>query len=419
MHILKRRLTVRLEHSLLTDRVTALMGPRQAGKTTLVRNLLRTTKDFQYYNLKDPIVRKLLTENGRQEFHHYRNSTIVLDEVQTVPALLELIQLQVDEYPEAKGQFLLLGSNHLLLNRHIKESLAGRVALFTLLPLSFGEQLENDEKTLLEQLTETEGMEECRAVLENFYIPVERTSHYQDIFTDLNMFGGYPEFLNRHNPRDKREWLSSYHQTYLETDLRQLVELRNPETFETFEQLFSQRVGNLMNISELARDCGRSADTIKRFIGYYRQLFISWRAKPYFSNPGKRMMKMSKYYFYDSGLFRSLVNDFTTLSGQYFENTVLTEIRKNLHFSSNDKELYFARTATGVEVDGFIKTPVSKCNLFVEIKQTDRNKKQDIKHLKKYVADDAEGVGILVNNSSRIEKMDERIWSVPAVWLLS
>jgi uncharacterized protein len=419
MNILKRRLTARIEHSLVTDRVTALMGPRQAGKTTLVRHLLKVEKQVQYYNLKDPAVRRALKENGRAEFEHFKDATIILDEVQTVPSLLEMIQLQVDDYPEEKGQFLLLGSSHLLLNRHIKESLAGRVALFTLLPLSFGELLQRDGKPLFEQLLMADNISQSTAILSSYYLPATESRRCKDEFKKLDLFGGYPEFIDRIDPQERKDWLGSYHQTYLETDLRQLVELRNPESFEIFEKMFAQRVCNLMNISELGRDCGLSADTVRRFIEYFRQLFISWQAKPYHTNPGKRMMKMSKYYFYDTGLLRSILGDFSMNSGQFFENTVLTEIKKILCHNARLRKLYFSRTATGVEADGYIAPHNGDTSFFIEVKQSEKSRPQDIRHLGKYVAEKESSIGLLINNGPGINRLDDRIWAVPAAWLFN
>lgn len=231
------------------------------------------------------------------------------------------------------------------------------------------------------------------------------------------MFGGYPEFLSRKDPQDRKDWLSNYHQTYLETDLRQLVELRKTASFEVFEKMFAQRVGNLMNISELGRDCTLSADTIRRFIGYYRQLFISWQARPFHANPGKRMMKMSKYYFYDTGLLRSVRSDFSPGSGQFFENTVLAEVKKILSFQPGEQKLYFSRTATGVEVDAFCSSFNGKVSLFMEIKQAEKTRKQDARHLKKYLSWTANGLGLLIHNGTGVEQLDNKIWAVPAGWL--
>jgi predicted AAA+ superfamily ATPase len=419
MHFFNRRLTAKIEHSLVTDRATALMGPRQAGKTTLVRHLLRGKKELKYYNLKDPAVRSILQENGRQEFEHFSKATIILDEVQTLPSLLELIQLLVDDSPKEKGRFLLLGSNHLLLNRHIKESLAGRVALFTLLPFSLGELLQQDMYTLLEQLLMAESPGACSTILTHAYLPVQKSSRAQQEFQKLNRFGGYPEFLERKVARDRKDWLANYHQTYLETDLRQLVDLRNTESFDIFEKMFAQRAGNLMNISELARDCGLSADTIRRFIGYYRQLFISWQARPYHANIGKRMMKMSKYYYYDTGLLRSVLGSFSVSSGQFFENTVLAEIKKILSFTEGQQDLSFSRTSTGVEADGLFYSNNGQVQFFIEVKQAETYHAKDIRHLKKYINANEESIGLLVNNATGVKQLDERIWSVPAAWLFS
>ncbi len=419
MNISKRHLTARIEHSLVTDRVTALMGPRQAGKTTLVRHLLDCKKETRYYNLKDPVVRQMLKENGKQEFEHFRDTTIILDEVQIVPTLLEYIQLQVDKYPENKGQFLLLGSNHLLLNRHIKESLAGRVALFTLLPFSFGELLEKTNDSLFKQLLMTDSVAEVTDTLAQFYLPVNEGVEFQNRFKELDLYGGYPEFITRKDPQDRKDWLINYRQTYLETDLRQLVDLRNTESFEIFEKMFSQRVGNLMNISELGRDCGLNNDTIRRFIGYYRQLFIAWQAKPYHANVAKRMTKMSKYYFFDTGLLRSILGDFSNNAGQFFENTVLAEIKKIFYCDGSRKKLYFSRTATGVEADGHFTSHNGDLSFYIEIKKSERTRIQDIKHLKKYIANQDNSLGLLINNAHGANQLTDKIWSVPAAWLFA
>jgi len=417
MDILQRRLTPKIEHSLKTDRVTALMGPRQAGKTTLVRRLLHCDRKIRYYNLKDPLVRQALKENSRREFVYYKDALIILDEVQTMPSLLELIQLEVDETPQHKGRFLLLGSNHLLLNRHIKESLAGRVALFTLLPFSFAERLGKCEKTFFEQLLAAPNRNAIESLLKSLYVPMEQSVRYAEHFDELNRFGGYPEFLHRTEPDDRVAWLNNYHQTYLETDLRQLVELRNPESFEVFEKMFALRTANLMNISELARDCGLAADTVRRFIGYFKQLFVAWQARPYHVNPGKRMMKMSKYFFYDTGVLRAISENFSDKSGLFYENTVLAEVKKILSFQGNVEKLYFARTATGVEADGLLWSLNGKTTFFLKVKQADKVHPKDIRHLKKYVHQAEQSLGLLIYNGRHCQRLEEHIWTVPAPWL--
>jgi len=418
LKIVPRLLTEQIQHSLKVDRVVALMGPRQAGKTTLARHLLICDSPVQHYNLKDPDVRRALLANARQEFAHYADHLIILDEVQLVPSLLELIQVHVDARPDRKGQFLILGSNHLLLNRQIKESLAGRVMLHKLFPLSFAEMSQVSGPSLFARLVKMRSLQQAASLIEQSYLPVEQNAHLAASFQNFVVFGGFPEFLSRKNQQDRKNWLKSYHQTYLETDLRELVDLRNPESFERFEQLFITRVGSLLNISELARDCGLSADTIRRFLGYYRQLFVAWPLVPGHANIGKRMMKMPKWYFTDTGLARSIADDFRPESGIFFENTVIAELYKELSIDGMERGLCFLRSSTGVEADAVLSSQEGRVTFFLEIKSSRFADRADIRHLKKCVDSTPESLGILVNQTEKIVKMDRNIWSIPAHWLL-
>ena len=418
MVIIPRLLTAQIQHSLKVDRVVALMGPRQAGKTTLARHLLACDRPVQHYNLKDPDVRRTLLANARQEFAHHADHLIVLDEVQLVPSLLELIQVHVDARPDQKGQFLILGSNHLLLNRQIKESLAGRVMLHKLFPLSFAEMYQVPGPSLFSRLVKAHSLQQAASLIEQSYLPVEQNTRLAASFQNFMVFGGFPEFLSRKNQQDRKNWLKSYHQTYLETDLRELVDLRNPESFERFEQIFITRVRGLLNISELARDCGLSADTIRRFLGYYRQLFIAWPLAPGHANIGKRMMKMPKWYFTDTGLARSIANDFRPESGIFFENTVVAELYKELSIEGMEKNIFFVRSSTGVEADAVVSSQEQGTAYFLEIKSSRFASQSDIRHLKKCVESTPESLGILVNQADKIIQMDRNIWSIPVHWLL-
>ncbi len=419
MKIIPRRLTKKIQHSLSTDKVVAVMGPRQSGKTTLVRYLLEIDSPVKYYNLKDPDVRRALMASARQEFEHFDDCLIVLDEVQMVPSLLETVQVHVDSRADRKGQFLILGSNHLLLNRQIKESLAGRVMLHKLFPLSLAEKNQNPGPCFLTSLLQAGSADKAVEMMEKYYLPVDQNARFGGSFRDFVIYGGYPEFLSRKNPQDRINWLKSYHQTYLETDLRELVDLRNPESFERFEQLFITRIGGLLNMSELARDCGLSTDTVRRYLSYYRQLFVAWRLLPGHANIGKRMMKMPKWYFIDTGLLRSVANDFRPGSGLYFENTVLSEIYKELAAEGRERELFFVRSSTGVEADAVISGLRESPIFFLEVKMTGFAGNQDVRHLKKCVSATPRSLGLLINNSEKITRMDQHIWSIPAHWLLA
>ena len=419
MNLVPRDLTKHIQHSLRIDRVIAIMGPRQAGKTTLVQHLIKSDLDIQYYNLKDPDTRQALAGNARREFEYFEKNLIILDEVQQMPELIELIQLQVDTQPERKGRFLITGSNHLLLNRRIKESLAGRVSIYTLFPFSFSERISHPERSLLKKLLYAPSVKRVESALSEFYLPAKQSVMLSEKFREFTLYGGYPEFLTRTNPKDRRQWLNNYRQTYLDTDLREIVNLRNPESFELFEKLFATRIGSLMNISELARDCALSPDTIRRFMNYYRQLFVAWSSLPFFKNIGKRMKKMPKWYFIDIGILRSLMNNFRMEDGNCFENAVVSELRKGIYQRTLREDIYFARTSTGIEADAVFKNMERRLTFYCEIKQRDIPHSTDIRHLRKFISLDENNVGLLLNMSNAIEKLEERIWNIPVHWLLS
>ena len=419
MNLIDRALTRHVQHSLTTDRVIAIMGPRQAGKTTLVQRLLKSKRAVQYYNLKDPNIRRVLQKNARQEFEYFTENLIILDEVQKMPTLLELIQLQVDARPEKKGQFLILGSNHLLLNRQIKESLAGRVTVYILYPLSFNEIIGNTEKMLLINLINMPSIMRIETMLSKYFIPAKRSNVLSGQYSNFALYGGYPEFIERKKPEDRKRWLNSYHQTYLDTDLRELVDLRQPESFERFENIFITRIGSLLNVNEIARDCSLSADTIRRFMNYYRQLFVAWPNLPFHKNIAKRMMKMPKWYFEDTGLLRSLMNNFSPENGILFENCVLSELRKGIYQETLRQNIYFARTSTGVEADAVFTNIKGNVTFYCEVKQRDITHRQDIRHLRKFVSLSEDHIGLLLNTTDYIEKLEDRIWNVPVHWLLS
>ena len=232
------------------------------------------------------------------------------------------------------------------------------------------------------------------------------------------MYGGYPEFLTRTNPEDRKQWLNNYRQTYLDTDLREIVDLRNPESFERFEQLFVTRVCSLMNISGLARDCALSADTIRRFMHYYRQIFVAWPSLPFYENIGKRMKKTPKWYFMDTGILRSLMNNFRIEDGNCFENSVVSELRKGIYQETLYEDICFARTSTGVEADAVFKNMENGLTFYCEIKQRNTPNRNDIRHLRKFVSLNKSNVGLLLNMSDAIRKLEERIWNIPVHWLL-
>lgn len=294
--------------------VLAIVGPRQTGKTTLVRKLF---PDYTYVLLEDLEVQKLAQEDPKSFFARYTGS-LILDEVQKTPELLSYIQGIVDE-PNNKQQFILTGSEHLLLSEKISQTLAGRVRLFTLLPLSLKE------------------------------VPGHSLEDY--LFK-----GGYPRIYKQN--LEPQGWLSSYYSTYVEKDIRSVANITNLDSFDRVIRLSAGRVGQLMDYSQISNDAGVSAPTVKSWISVLKATFICFTLQPHFKNFNKRIIKTPKLYFYDTGLLCYLlqihsIKELVThpLYGQIFENWIISEKLKSKLNQGLQPNFYFWRDQKGHEVD--------------------------------------------------------------------
>ncbi len=299
--------------------VVTLLGPRQSGKTTLARRLF---PGHTYVNLEDPDIRSLASDDSRTFFETYPEP-LLLDEVQRVPELLSRIQVRVDEDRGRAGRFILTGSHQPRLKEAISQSLAGRAAELDLLPLS---------------------VEEIGAGI-------------QDVPTDEILLRGFmPEaWASAVHPTDFHR---NYFRTYVERDVRTLLEIRNAATFEKFLHLLAGRVGQLVNLDGLAGEVGVSAPTIEQWISVAEASFIVFRLRPWFANIGKRFVKTPKIYFTDVGLASYLLGIETAsqlardpLRGNLFENMVVAELVKLRTNRGRDPSLFFVRDSKGFEVD--------------------------------------------------------------------
>jgi len=275
--------------------VVTVTGPRQSGKTTLVRGLF---PDHGYCNLEHPEVRSL-AESDPKSFFELNPGRLIIDEVQRVPELLSWIQVRVDE-AGSKGHYILTGSHQLSLHEAIAQSLAGRTALLRLLPFSFAE---------LRAAGHLPGKGE--ALLRGFMPRV-----FDD---DLE-----PSFAYR-----------NYFQTYVERDVRQLIQLKDVTQFERFMRLLAGRVGQPVNYQSLGNDVGVSRTTITDWLSILEASFITFTLAPYYQNFGKRLIKTPKLYFYDSGLAAHLLGienarqlETHPLRGALFETFVVAEVLK-------------------------------------------------------------------------------------------
>ncbi len=299
--------------------VVTLTGPRQSGKTTLARMAF---PDHAYVSLESPAERAFALEDPLGFLRRFQGAAI-LDEVQRAPGLLSYLQVDVDEDP-TPGRFILTGSKNFALLDSVSQSLAGRTALLELLPFSLPEVREFPE-----------APDEIDTVLWS---------------------GGYPRiFEQKLNPS---EWLASYTGTYLERDVRGLLNVGDLEAFQTFLRLCAGRVGQLLNLSGLASDCGISQPTARRWLSVLEASFIVFRVPPFHANFGKRLIKTPKLYFYDSGLVVSLIGiehpdqiSSHPLRGAIFENWIASEVAKEHSHRGKRRRLFFYQERGRLEID--------------------------------------------------------------------
>ena len=315
-----------------------LTGPRQSGKTTLLKHLFGGT--HQYASLELPDVRAAALADPRG-FLALHPPPVIFDEIQYCPDLLMYVKEAVDAHRSRRGQYLLTGSQNMLLLERVTESLAGRAAILRLLPLSFREALGSPDA-----LMPWENHKRRRTV----HVPSESLWHQL-------LRGNYPE-LAVEPQRDFRLWHGSYMQTYLERDVRLVRQVGDLAVFQNFLRSLAARSGQLVNLSDISRDLGAAVNTLKIWLSILEASHQVVVLRPYFANVGKRLVKTPKVYFTDTGTLCYLAGlkdpghaAAGPLGGAIFETAVLSEIIKTSVHRGDEPEVYFWRTSTGSEVD--------------------------------------------------------------------
>lgn len=308
--------------------IVSLIGPRQSGKTTLVKELF---PDKPYVNLEDIESRDFAAKDPKGFLLQHKNG-LVIDEVQRVPELMSYLQIAVDE-KKKNGQYVLTGSQNFLLMEKISQSLAGRTAIFKLLPFS---------------LLELDGANK---------IQIEKAKT-----EDALLKGFYPKLFEQ--KIDTAVYYSNYIQTYVERDVRLIKNIGDLNTFRRFLILCAARTGQLLNLSSLAEDCGVNHATTKAWLSILEASFIIFLLQPHYANYNKRVVKMPKIYFYDTGLLCSLlgISDIGQLGNHYlkggiFESFIISEFIKYRCNQGLEPNFYFWRNKIGKEIDLLIELP--------------------------------------------------------------
>ena len=337
-----------------------LTGPRQSGKTTLLKALF--SEECGYVSLDPPDVRAAAMEDPRGFLEMYK-PPVIFDEVQYAPDLLPYVKERIDAHRDRNGQYLLTGSQNLLLAEKITESLAGRVAMLRLLPLSRREAVGNPQAHLpWEQ--------------EKFHSAGSKAST-QDIWKEF-LRGDYPELVA--NPaRDISLWHAGYVQTYLERDVRNLRQVGDLSQFQSFLRALAARTAQLLNLTDLASDLGVAVNTVKAWLSVLEATYQVLVLRPYFANVGKRLVKTPKVYFTDVGTLCYLTGlkdpehaASGPMGGPIMETAVLSEIVKTLTHRGQDPQVYFWRTSAGNEVDIVIDTGGKLVPIEVKLSATPR-----------------------------------------------
>ncbi|MCY4342908.1 MAG: ATP-binding protein [Gammaproteobacteria bacterium] len=316
-----------------------LTGPRQSGKTTLLLHVFG--QHCRYVSLEPPDICAAASEDPRGFLDLYPPPTI-LDEIQCAPDLLPYIKERIDADRARAGQYLLTGSQNLLLTQQVSESLAGRAAMLRLLPLSGREVRKHPYAPLPWERQADEPM---------------RSPHPPAALWAGFLRGGYPE-LAAQPLRDAALWHSSYIQTYLERDVRRLRQVGDLTQFQAFLRMLAARSAQLLNLTDIARDLGVAVNTTKAWLSVLEATHQVMVVRPYFANVGKRLVKTPKVYFTDVGTLCHLAglrdSDHAAagpMGGAIMETAVLSEIVRTLTHRGTDPQVYFWRTQAGTEVD--------------------------------------------------------------------
>ena len=344
--------------------VVLLTGARQVGKSTLALEL------FDNYITFDDGEMRLFAKENPKDFLRTIHPPVCLDEIQKVPSLLESIKMQVDR-TRRNGDFLLTGSSNVLDFQDARETLAGRMALLELYPLSSKERHDKPFENVIEQILSGDLLSAA---------PVSHETLSREILD-----GGYPEILKLEGFA-KELWFSSYVATYIERDARDLADIRDLDSFIRFVHILASRSATLLNKSSLAQETGVKNETIQHYLSIMTRIYQATLLRPYSANIGKRFVKSPKLFLNDTGVLCHLLKihspkalEESPYSGQIYESYLFNELRKHLAYSRTRGEIYHYRTTDKKEIDFIIET--GEKLLAIEVKRSSSVRMDDFKHI--------------------------------------
>lgn len=346
-----RKITDKLIQAVGSFYTTAVVGPRQSGKTTLLRSIF---PEYHYLNLEEPDTRAKVAADPRGFFAD-KNKKWILDEAQEYPELFSFL-LGIIDNNKIKGQFILSGSKNFLLLENITQSLAGRIAILELLPLCYSELIS---------------------------VP----SFVDQSVWEIIYQGGYPGPL--YEKTDIQLWYRSYVTTYLQRDIRQIINVKNLNQFHLFLKLCAGRHGQVLNLSQLGSDCGISQPTAHEWLSILEASYIIFRLPPYYKNLSKRLVKSPKLFFIDPGLVCHLLSiesaehlQLHASRGAIFEGFIISEIIKEYYARGKGPSIYFCKSYKDTEID--IVLDQGRKNVAIEVKSSATFSKSFLQQLKSW-----------------------------------
>lgn len=400
--VLPRAIAPLLEAALRTMRVVVVTGPRQAGKSTLVRTHPKLAPR-PYYSLDDAAT--LLRAQADRRAFVRSGPEMTIDEVQRDPELILAIKVVVDEQrPQRRGQFVLTGSANLLMMDHVGDSLAGRAYYVRLQPLTRHEQQGLGATGYWTRFFDTP--------VEDWLDMMQESSSSPEDWRQVVRKGGFPAAaVENRDPQERALWFDGYIATYLERDLRDLKTVANLPSFQSLMQAAALRIGNLLNHAELARDVKMPAATVHSYLGLLETSFQATRLPPYARNRTKRLIKSPKLYWNDVGLALHLGGGEPT--GAHLENYILTDLLAWRDTETPRPEITYWRTSSGAEVDFVIER--QRKLLGIEVKASGAPAPRDAAHLITFQSEYGSAVrgGLILHGGEEIYWLGDKVLAVP------
>ena len=372
--MIERKIKSKLLEALTDSPVVLIHGARQTGKSTLVKSLAENEYPAKYLTFDDSGILSAAQSNP-QDFISGYDDNLVIDEVQRVPEIFLSIKSLVDKKRKA-GKFILTGSANVLLLPKISESLAGRMEILNLFPLSQSE-INNSEYNFIDELFES-----------NFK-PDSITRKKNNIVSRI-LAGGFPEMLSRKDSARQNAWFKSYVTTILQRDVRDIANIEKINELPKLLSLFAARAGTLLNFAELSRSSTIPQTTLKRYIALLEAIFMIYQLPAWSGNLSKRLIKTPKLYINDTGLLSHLIGfeadkiySDSMSWGRLLENFVLNELLKQASWSRYKLSLYHFRSVSGQEVDFIIERSDGKL-IAVEVKATAKINASDFNNIKAF-----------------------------------